>query len=185
MKSFFLPVALSLVLLSACTSQPAPAASVIPTPGVPAPSATSTPLGGAQAVASPSPTATSAPSPTPTFTPTPQPDQALREARQAMRDGDFGTAIQKYQAVIDGSATPDQIEEALVNRAVATARSGDPACRDRSLHAIHRAASQIRSSRRGVVSTRPNCTSIARRGKTRSRLIRTISNCAAISWPIM
>jgi soluble lytic murein transglycosylase len=44
-----------------------------------------------------------------------------------MRDGDFSMAIQKYQAVIDGSATPDQIEEALVDRAYAMARSGDPA----------------------------------------------------------
>jgi soluble lytic murein transglycosylase len=43
-----------------------------------------------------------------------------------MRDGDFGAAIQKYQAVIDGSATSDQIEEALIDRAYATARSGDP-----------------------------------------------------------
>ena len=119
MKSLLLPIALSLALLSACTSQPAPAASVSSTPGAPAPSATR--------VTSPSPTATSTPAPTPTFTPTPQPDQALREARQALHDGDFSTAIQKYQAVIDGSATPDQIEAALIDQAYATTRSGDPA----------------------------------------------------------
>src|SRR5512143_1882658 len=117
MKSLILSGALFLVLSSACTSQPAPATSVIPTPSTPAPSAT--------LVASPSPTATSAPSPTPTFTPTPQPEQALREPQEAMRNGDYGTAIQKYQAVIDGSATPDQIEEALIGQAYATARSGD------------------------------------------------------------
>ncbi len=43
-----------------------------------------------------------------------------------MRDGDFSTAIQKYQAVIDGSGTPDQIEVAQLGLAVGTARSGDP-----------------------------------------------------------
>jgi TolA-binding protein len=50
----------------------------------------------------------------------------LREAQQAMRDGDFAVALQKYQAVIDGSATPDQIEQALIDRAYATAQAGDP-----------------------------------------------------------
>ena len=67
------------------------------------------------------------PSPTPTFTPTPQPEQAMKEAALSLRDGDYSTAIQKYQAVINGSAAPDQIEIAQLNLAVATARSGDPA----------------------------------------------------------
>lgn len=117
MKSLFLSVALSLVLLSACASQPAPVISAINTPTVPAASATPT--------VPPSPTATATPSPTPTFTPTPQPEQVLQEAALALRDGDYSTAIQKYQAVINGSATPDQIETAQLSLAVATARSGD------------------------------------------------------------
>ena len=43
-----------------------------------------------------------------------------------MHDGDFSTAIQKYQALIDGSPNFDHLEEALIDRAYATARSGDP-----------------------------------------------------------
>ncbi len=128
MKPHFFPVALSVILLSACTSQSIPSpltTSTLVAPPTPVASATSTPLGGAQAAVPPSPTATSTPLPTPTFTPTPQPAEALREAQQAMRDGDFTVALQKYQAVIDGSATPDQIEQALIDRAYATARSGD------------------------------------------------------------
>jgi soluble lytic murein transglycosylase len=73
-----------------------------------------------------SPTATATPLPTPTFTPTPLPDEALHAARQAMHDGDFSTAIQKYQALIDGAPNSDHLEEALIDRAYATARSGDP-----------------------------------------------------------
>ncbi len=42
-----------------------------------------------------------------------------------MRDGDYDAAIQKYQSVIDGSPTPDQLELARLNLAVATAQSGD------------------------------------------------------------
>ncbi len=49
----------------------------------------------------------------------------MREAALALRDGDYSLAIQKYQAVISGSAAPDQIEAAQLNLAVATARSGD------------------------------------------------------------
>jgi soluble lytic murein transglycosylase len=117
MKSLGLSITLSLILLSACSSQPAPTINVTPTSRPPAASATPT--------VPPSPTATATPSPTPTFTPTPKPEQAMQEAALALRDGDFGTAIQKYQAVINGSATPDQIETAQLNLAVATARSGD------------------------------------------------------------
>jgi soluble lytic murein transglycosylase len=122
MKSLFLLFSLSLILLSACTSQPAPsplATSTLPDPVTPAASATP--------INSLDPTATATPQPTPTFTPTPLPDEALREARQAMHDGDFSTAIQKYQALIDGSPNSDHLEEALIDRAYATARSGDPA----------------------------------------------------------
>ena len=122
MKSLFLSITLSLILLSACSSQPAPAINVTPAGTAPAPSATP--------IVPPSPTAVTAtatvtPTPTPTHTPTPQPEQALREAALALRDGDYSTAIQKYQAVISGSAAPDQIEAAQLNLAVATARSGD------------------------------------------------------------
>jgi len=44
-----------------------------------------------------------------------------------MHDGDFSTAIQKYQALIDGAPASDHLEEVLIDRAYATARSGDPA----------------------------------------------------------
>jgi soluble lytic murein transglycosylase len=117
MKPHLLSIALSLMLLSACSSQPAPAISVIPTRTVSVASATST--------VPPSSTATATPSPTSTFTPTPKPEQALQDAALALRDGDFNTAIQKYQAVINGSAAPDQIEAAQLNLAVAMVRSGD------------------------------------------------------------
>ena len=111
---------LAIIFLAACSSQTAPT-----------PQATNTPAPSATPIVSPSPTAavaaaTATPPPTSTATPTPQPDQAMREAQLAMRDGDFDTALQKYQAVIDGSAAPDQIEQALIDRASATARSGDP-----------------------------------------------------------
>jgi soluble lytic murein transglycosylase len=49
----------------------------------------------------------------------------MQDAALALRDGDFSTAIQKYQAVLNGSAASDQIEAAQLNLAVATARSGD------------------------------------------------------------
>ncbi len=44
-----------------------------------------------------------------------------------MHDGDFSTALQKFQAFIDGAPQSDQMEAALIDRAYATARSGDPA----------------------------------------------------------
>jgi soluble lytic murein transglycosylase len=121
MKSLLLSITLSLILLSACNSQPAPSPLATNAPAdLTAPAASATPID------LPSPTATATPPP-PTFTPTPQPDQALREARQAMHDGDFSTAIQKYQALIAGSPNSDHLEEALIDRAYATVRSGDPA----------------------------------------------------------
>ena len=106
---------LAIIFLAACSSQTAPT-----------PQMTSTPAPSATPIVSPSPTATPAPTATATATPTPQPDQALREAQLALRDGDFSAALQKYQAVIDGAASLDQIEQALIDRAFATARSGDP-----------------------------------------------------------
>jgi soluble lytic murein transglycosylase len=121
MKSFSLSITLSLILLSACTSQPAPSPLATSVPATSAP-----PTASIAPIVSPSPTATSTPLPTSTFTPTPLPDQAYREARQAMRDGDFSMAIQKYQALIDGAPASDRLEEALIDRAYATARSGDP-----------------------------------------------------------
>jgi len=44
-----------------------------------------------------------------------------------MHDGDFNTAIQKYQALIDGAPSSDHLEEALIDRAYATAQSGNAA----------------------------------------------------------
>jgi soluble lytic murein transglycosylase len=121
MKALILSIVVA-CLLSACTSQsiPSPLATSIP-------AASATPAASAASIVSPSPTVTATPLPTPTFTPTPQPDEALREAQKAMQDGDFAVAIQKYQAVIDGSATADQIEQASIDRAYATAQAGDPA----------------------------------------------------------
>jgi TolA-binding protein len=121
MKSLLLSISLSLILLSACNSQPAP----VPV-ATNVPVTLTMPVASATPIVSSSPTATSMPLPTPTFTPTPLPDQALREARQAMHDGDYSTAIQKYQALIDGAPSSDHLEEALIDRAYATARSGDP-----------------------------------------------------------
>jgi soluble lytic murein transglycosylase len=121
MKALLLSITLSLVLLSACTSQPAPSPLATSTAVV-----AITPAASATSIVSPSPTATATPQPTLTFTPTPQPDQALREARQALHDGDFSVAIHKYQALIDGAPNSDHLEEALIDRAYATARSGEP-----------------------------------------------------------
>ncbi len=42
-----------------------------------------------------------------------------------MRDGDYDTALQKYQSVIGGSPAPDQLELAQLGSAVATARNDD------------------------------------------------------------
>jgi soluble lytic murein transglycosylase len=123
MKTLFLFV---LILLAACSSPSAPT----PPATTPQPTnilaASATPIGSSSPIATatlPPPT----PLPTATFTPTPQPEQAWREARQALHDGDFSTAIQKYQALIDGAPASEHLEEALIDRAYATARSGDPA----------------------------------------------------------
>ena len=118
--SFSLILPLALIVLAACgvPSQPTPIAA-----NTPAPSAIPTSQAGAQAAVDPSPTATATPVPTPTVTP--QPAQALRDAAQSMHDGDYDTAIQKYQSVIGGASTPDQRELAQLALAVATARNGD------------------------------------------------------------
>src|SRR5512139_1213330 len=121
MKPLLLAFSLALFLLSACTSQPAPSPLATNTPA-----ASATPIGSLTPTATATVTATATPQPTPTFTPTPQPAEALREARQAMHDGDFSMAIQKYQALIDGAPASDHLEEALIDRAYATARWGDP-----------------------------------------------------------
>jgi soluble lytic murein transglycosylase len=117
MKSLLPSLTLLLILLSACASQPAPAINATHTSTIPTASVTPT--------VTPSPTATSTPSPTPTFTPTPLPEQAMKDAALSLRDGNYSTAMQKYQVVIGGSASPDQIEAAQLGLAVATARSGD------------------------------------------------------------
>jgi soluble lytic murein transglycosylase len=122
MKSLIRSIPLSLLLLSACASQPAPAPLATN-----APADSANPIGSLTPTATAAATATATPQPAPTFTPTPRPDQALHEARQAMHDGDFSTAILKYQALIDGAPASDHLEEALIDRAYATARSGDPA----------------------------------------------------------
>ncbi len=122
MKALFLALVM-MILLTACSL----ASNVTPTPiKTDTPVGTATFAPPATSTDPPSPTATATPLPTPTFTPTPQPEQALREAQQAQQDGDFSTTIQKSQAVIDGSSSSDQIEQARIDQAYATAQSGDP-----------------------------------------------------------
>ncbi len=122
MKALFLAL-VTLIALAACSISP----NFTPTPALTnTPVAAATSALTATATVPPRPTATSTPLPTPTFTPTPQPEQAMVEAAGALRDGEFSAAIQKYQAVLDGSSTPDQVEQARLDQAYATARSGDP-----------------------------------------------------------
>ena len=123
MKALLLAFTLSLVLLSACTSPPAPA-----------PLATNPPADSANPIASLTPTATAAATPAPTFTPTPVPptatptplpDQWLAQAQADVRDGDYAAAVQAYQAVVDGGSSPERVEQAAIEQAITSLRAAD------------------------------------------------------------
>jgi len=108
---------LSMLLVVACDSQPAPAMLATSSPATTPVAAVADPIG------DPTPTATLAPSPTPspTATPiptaTPKPEVRLLQAAQAVHDGDYDTAIQHYQALL-GLARSDTaaIELAITQR---------------------------------------------------------------------
>jgi tetratricopeptide (TPR) repeat protein len=89
----------SMLIVAACDSQPAPAQRVTALP--PTSTATSAPS------STPRPTAT----PTLIPTATPLPEVRLQQAAQAVHDGDYDTAIQQYQAMLGlGRSEPAAIE---------------------------------------------------------------------------
>jgi len=116
---------ISMLIVTACEGQPAPAPPTIPL----APDATavvSTPIVSPGPTASPTATVTPVPpTPTPTPTPTPLPAEWLSKAKQAARDGDYDAAIADYQAVIDGASSPDQAEAAAIEQAITYLRAAD------------------------------------------------------------
>ena len=71
------------------------------------------------------PTATSTPKPTPTPTPTPRPAVHLAQADRAMFNGDYGTALQEYQAVLSMPASSDETGTAQLGAARAQLLAGN------------------------------------------------------------
>ncbi len=109
-----------LLLLTACSAQPNPIAlATVTATDAPRPAGTSAPT------IAPSPTATVTPTATPSPTPTPQPEVLLKDAAQAVHDGDYEAAIQEYQAVIDEPSSPLQKQSALIELALTHLRANN------------------------------------------------------------
>ncbi|HZY43083.1 MAG TPA: tetratricopeptide repeat protein, partial [Anaerolineae bacterium] len=91
----------ALLMLTACASTPDP---IAPTadPVTPISAATlAAPIDSSRSTDTPPPpTATPLPTATPIPTATPQPEIRLKQAAQAVHDGDYDTAIQQYQALL-------------------------------------------------------------------------------------
>jgi soluble lytic murein transglycosylase len=98
----FILIPLLTLVTAACAAQPTP-------------SATSTAT--ARPTNTPAPTATRTLVPTSTPTPTPQPEKLMKDAAQAMHDGDYAAALQNYQALIGEVSSADLVEQASLNAA--------------------------------------------------------------------
>ncbi|NOZ73656.1 MAG: tetratricopeptide repeat protein, partial [Chloroflexi bacterium] len=103
-----LPSLLLLVwLLSACKSQPAPAATATRAATLTATAtATATATPSATATATPTETPTATPTPSPTSTPTPQPVALLAQARTASHNGEYSLAISLLQTLLAENPEP-------------------------------------------------------------------------------
>ena len=75
-------------------------------------------------------TPTLTPTPTATATPTPLPAVRLERANRAMFNGDYDTALQEYNAILNGSASTDETRAAQLGAAKAKLRAGDDSAAD-------------------------------------------------------
>ena len=114
----------SMLIVAACDSQPAPAQRATSLPSSTLDTASANPTSAlhpqrgasvgdltsmATSTSSPTPRPTATPTPIPTATPLPE--VRLQQAAQAVHDGDYDTAIQQYQAMLGlGRSEPAAIE---------------------------------------------------------------------------
>ena len=75
-------------------------------------------------------TPTLTPTPTATATPTPLPAVRLERANRAMFNGDYDTALQEYNAILNGSASTDETRAAQLGAAKAKLRASDDSAAD-------------------------------------------------------
>lgn len=90
----------SMLMVAACDSQPAPAPLATSLPSATPVAATVGPIDDPTSTLVPTSTPSPTPLPTATPTATPKPEVRLLQAAQAVHDGDYDTAIQHYQAIL-------------------------------------------------------------------------------------
>ncbi len=91
---------MSMLIVAACDSQPAPAPIATSLPPATAVAVVASPIGSPASTLVPTSTPSPTPLPTATLTATPKPEVRLVRAAQAVHDGDYDTAIQHYQAIL-------------------------------------------------------------------------------------
>jgi len=132
---FYIPVlllALLIVLLAAGCSAPVSPPSEVAEGLSPTPEATatrvstSTPTPTASPTASPTLTPTDTPTSTPTSTPTPVVPEQLSQARQAMVNGDYASAVSHYNAFLSAFPDSPQADDARFELARAWLAAGEP-----------------------------------------------------------
>ncbi len=115
---------MSMLIVAACDSQPAPAQPAASLPSTTSTSAASSdhPIDPLRPTDTPLPTPTDTPAPTATPVPTatPKPEVRLQQAAQAVHDGDYDAAIQHYQAILGLARS----ETAAIELAITQRRAG-------------------------------------------------------------